>query len=73
MTSGIAGYSCTGMDARVKRADPHESAMPPSSSTATSIGAFGRRLAMSESSRPCTRIVPGSSIVASMTVRAEAS
>ena len=34
---------------------------------------LGRRLAISDSSRPCTRIVPGSSTVASMVVRADAS
>ena len=73
MTSGIAGYSSTGIDARAKLAEPHVSAMLPSSSVEIWIGWFGRRLAMSESSRPCTRIVPGSSTVASMVVRADAS
>ena len=73
VTSGIAGYSCTGIDARVNRADPHVRTIPPSSSTSIWIGAFGRRLAMSESSRPWTRIVPGSSTVASIVVRADAS
>ena len=72
-TSGIAGYSCTGIDARVKRADPQLRTIPPSSSTSTWIGALGRRLAISESRRPCTRIVPGSSTVASIVVRADAS
>jgi len=72
-TSGIDGYSSTGMAARVKRAEPQVTAIPPSSSTAISMGAFGRRLAMSESRRPWTRIVPGVSTVASMVVRAEAS
>ena len=69
----MAGYSCTGIDASVKRAEPQVSTMPSSSPTSIWIGAFGRRLAISESSRPCTRIVPGSSTVASMVVRAEAS
>ena len=59
--------------ARVKRADPQVTAIPPSSTTAISIGAFGRRLAMSDSKRPCTRIVPGVSTVASIVVRADAS
>ena len=69
----MAGYSCTGIEASVKRAEPQERAIPPSSSTETWIGAFGRRLAISDSSRPCTRIVPGSSTVASIVVRADAS
>ena len=73
VTSGIAGYSSTGIDARAKLAEPQVSAIPPSSSVAISIGAFGSRLAMSLRRRPWTRIVPGSSIVASIEVRADAS
>ena len=73
VTSGIAGYSATGIDARVNRADPQVSRMPSSSSTVISIGAFGKRLAISDSRRPWTRIVPGSSTVASIVVRADAS
>ncbi len=65
--SGIDGYSSTGIDSRVKLAEPQLTEMRDSS-VATRTGAFGSRPAISARRRPETSTVPVSSTSAWISV-----
>jgi len=71
-TSGSVGYSSTGIDNRVKLADPPLTEMW-FSSVENTTGASGSRLAMSARRRPDTRTTPSSSMSATISVRDETS
>gem|GEM_PF-5959048 len=72
VTWGSVGYSSTGIDPRVNFAEPHCTAILPST-VENWTGAFGSRLAMSASSRPETSALPGSSTSAVISVRDDTS